>query len=122
MIDLIATLLFESEEKIINSEESLKEQQFSDSIYHSYTTLINTAKALLISENVKTNTQTGIVSSFQEYFVATNKIDLNGSFEDLVYQIKKENPTKAFAENYLSEAKSFYKKIDAFRKKEVSYV
>ncbi|CAM1353448.1 nitrite reductase [Tenacibaculum insulae] len=121
VIDLIATLLFESEEKITNSAEALKENQFSDSIYHSYTSLVNTAKALLIAENIKTNTQAGIITSFQEHFVATNKVSLDVSFEELVYQIKRENPTKVFAENYLNDAKSFYKKIDAFRKQEVSH-
>ena len=120
VIDLIATLLFESEEKITNSAEALKENQFSDSIYHSYTSLVNTAKALLIAENIKTNTQAGIITSFQEHFVATGKINLDVSFEDVVYQIKRENPTKVFAESYLNDAKSFYNKIDAFRKQEVS--
>jgi sulfite reductase (ferredoxin) len=122
VIDLIATLLFESEEKIVSSEEAFKENQFSDSIYYSYTSLVNTAKALLIAENVTTNTQAGIVASFQEHFVATNKIDIDGSFEDLVYQIKNENPTNAFANKYLKDAKSFYKKIDTYRKKAVSHV
>ena len=97
VIDLIATLLFESEEKISNSEEAFKENQFSDSIYYAYTALVNTAKALLIAENIKTNTQAGIVASFQEHFVATQKVALESSFEDLVYQIKNEKPTKVFA-------------------------
>ena len=122
VIDLIATLLFESEEKITDSEEAFKENQFSDSIYYAYTALVNAAKALLIAENIKTNTQVGIISSFQEYFVATQKINLHQSFEDLVYQIKNKNPTKAFADNYLNDAKSFYKKIDAYRKQVVSHV
>ena len=120
VIDLIATLLFESEEKIINSEEALKENQFSDSIYHAYTSFVNTAKALLIAENIKTNTQLVIISDFQKYFVETNKIDLDISFEDLVYQIKKEQPTKAFAESYLNDAQSFYKKVDAYRLAEIT--
>ncbi|WP_422090802.1 nitrite reductase [Tenacibaculum ovolyticum] len=122
VIDLIATLLFESEEKITNSEEALKEDLFSDSIYHSYTSLVNTAKALLIAENVKTNTQAGIITSFQEHFIATDKVSLDTSFQDFVYQIKKEAPTKIFAESYLNDAKAFYKKIDAYRKTAVSNV
>ena len=115
VIDLIATLLFESEEKITNAEETLNENQYSDSIYYSYTSLVNTAKALLISENIKTNTQAGIITNFQEQFVLTNKITLPSSFEDLVYQIKKEAPTKAFAESYLNDTKLFYKKVDSYR-------
>ncbi|WP_026775643.1 HEPN domain-containing protein [Polaribacter sp. Hel_I_88] len=120
VIDLIATLLFESEEKISNAENALKENQYSDSIYYAYTSLVNTAKALLIAENIKTNTQAVIISDFQKHFIETNKIELNGSFEDLVYQIKKEAPTKAFAESYLNDAKSFYKKVDTYRLAETS--
>ena len=97
VIDLIATLLFESEEKITHAEDSLKEAQFSDSIYYSYTSLVNTAKALLISENIKTNTQAGIIKNFQEHFIDTKKIEMNPSFENIVYQIKNKKPTKIFA-------------------------
>jgi len=122
VIDLIATLLFESEEKINNAEEALKENQFSDSIYHSYTSLVNTAKALLISEDVKTNTQAGIISDFDIHFTENNKIELNAAFSDLVYQIKKNEPTKEFAISYLNDTKSFYKKVDQFRKREVENV
>ena len=122
VIDLIATLLFESEEKISHAQDSLKEGQFSDSIYYSYTSLINTAKALLISENITTNTQAGIISSFQEHFIVTQQIDLNVSFQDLVLQIQKERPTKLFAKTYLEDAKLFYKKVDLFRKKAVNHV
>jgi sulfite reductase (ferredoxin) len=122
VIDLIATLLFESEEKITHAEDSLNEAQFSDSIYYSYTSLVNTAKALLISENIKTNTQAGIIKSFQEHFIDTKKIEMNPSFENVVYQIKNKKPTKIFANSYLSDSKSFYKKATIFRKKSVSHV
>ncbi|MDB4181794.1 nitrite reductase [Polaribacter sp.] len=122
VIDLIATLLFESEEKITHAEDSLKEAQFSDSIYYSYTSLVNTAKALLISENIKTNTQAGIIKSFQEHFIDTKKIEMNPSFENVVYQIKNKKPTKIFANSYLSDSKSFYKKATIFRKKSVNHV
>ena len=122
VIDLIATLLFESEEKISHAEDSLKEGQFSDSIYYSYTSLVNTAKALLISENRTTNTQAGIISSFQEHFVDTQQIDLNGSFQELVLQIQKKQPSKLFAEKYLQDTKSFYKQVDNFRKQAVNHV
>ena len=121
VIDLIATLLFESEEKITSAEEALRENQFSDSIYYAYTAFVNTAKALLIAEDVKTNTQAGIITSFQEHFVASNIVELESSFEDLVYQMKHENPTKTFAQNYLKDAKIFYQKIDAHRKTTLSH-
>ncbi len=116
VIDLVATLLFESEEKLENATESFEKGQWSDSIYYSYSAFVNTAKALLTSEGVKTNTHSGIIESFQEEFVEKNKIELSENFPSLIYQINKNKPSKEFAHNYLSQAKRFYQKIDTFRK------
>ena len=122
VIDLIATLLFESEEKITNAKEALNANQLSDSIYHSYTALVNTAKALLTSEGIKTNTQAGIIQNFDAHFVVNNTIELPTTFAELIYQIKEEKPSKIFAESYLADATNFYKKVDVFRKNVVSHV
>jgi len=119
VIDLIATLLFESEEKITNAEEALQNENWSDSIYHSYTSIINTAKALLLSENKKTNTHASIVNGFDEVFVTTGEINLEGSFSDFVYQLNQNEPTEDFANKYLKDARTFYKAVDVFRQKEL---
>jgi sulfite reductase beta subunit-like hemoprotein/uncharacterized protein (UPF0332 family) len=113
VIDLVATLLFESEEKIKNASASLKLDQFSDSIYYAYTSIVNTAKALLLSEGKKTNTQAGIISQFDEVF--SDKIELEISFSEFVYQIKNNIPTQKFAKKYLIDAQFFYKKVNVFR-------
>jgi sulfite reductase (ferredoxin) len=47
VIDLIATLLFDSKEKIENAKEVFAEGKLSDAIYYSYSSIVNTAKALL---------------------------------------------------------------------------
>ena len=78
VIDLIATLLLESEEKLENASESLKLNQFSDSIYYTYSSIVNTAKALLTSEGKKTNTHDGIISQFDTFF--GSEIDLSVPF------------------------------------------
>ncbi|MDV7187827.1 HEPN domain-containing protein [Lutibacter sp. TH_r2] len=118
VIDLIATLLFESEEKLENASESLKLNQYSDSIYYAYSSIVNTAKALLTSEGKKTNTHAGIISQFEEVF--HDKIELDIPFSELIYQIKNNEPSQQFAEKYLNDAKSFYKKVDNYRAKTVS--
>lgn len=118
VIDLIATLLLESEEKLENASESLKLNQFSDSIYYAYSSIVNTAKALLTSEEKKTNTHVGIISEFDEFF--GNKIDLGVSFSTLIYQIKNNEPTQKFAQKYLNDAQLFYKKANDYRTKTVS--
>ncbi|WP_372792843.1 HEPN domain-containing protein [Lutibacter sp.] len=113
VIDLIATLLFESEEKLENASESLKLNQFSDSVYYAYSSIVNTAKALLISEEKQTNTHVGIISQFEEVF--TSKIELDVPFSEFVYQIKNNEPTLEFAQKYLMDAQLFYKKVATYR-------
>ncbi len=122
VIDLIATLLFESEEKIDNAKSALERKDWSDSIYHSYTSIVNSAKALLLSEDMKTNTQAGIIAQFDELFVDTGKIELSTTFKDFAYQLNENEPTEAFANKYLEDAHLFLKRVDAFRTKEVQNV
>jgi len=105
VIDLVATLLLESQEKIENALESFKQNQLADSIYYAYTSFVNTAKALLLSENEKTNTQAGIIANFDKIF--KDKFNFKSSFSELVYQIKYQKPSKEFAEKYIEEAQAF---------------
>jgi sulfite reductase (ferredoxin) len=121
VIDLVATLLFESEEKLDNAAEAFKDKKWSDSIYHSYTALINTAKAILTSEQLKNNTQSVIVKNFDEHFVANGAFELSTSFSELVYEIKENKPTEKFAQTYLNKAKEFYRLVDAFRVKQLNH-
>lgn len=122
VIDLIATLLLESEEKIQNAKETLELGKYAASIYHSYSSMINTAKALLTAENKKTNTHIGIIKDFDTVFVETGAIDLSVSFDNLVLQLNKNEPTQEFAEKYIKDARLFLKKADAYRKKELEVV
>jgi sulfite reductase (ferredoxin) len=115
VIDLVATLLFESEEKIKNASESIQLKQYADSIYYAYTSMVNTAKALLLSEGEKTNTHAGIITQFDTAF--NDKIKLETSFSEFVYQIKNNEPSKYFAEKYLGDATIFYTKAAIFRTK-----
>ncbi|TVZ27243.1 sulfite reductase (ferredoxin) [Gillisia sp. Hel_I_86] len=122
IIDLIATLLFESEEKIDNSKSAIKRKAWADSIYHSYTSIVNSAKALLLSDDVSTNTQAGIIAQFDELFVQTQKISLSTSFKEFAFQLNENAPTEEFAKQYLKDAQLFLKKADAYRTKEVQHV
>ncbi len=113
-IDLVATLLFETEEKLHHAEGALAAKAWADAIYYSYSVLVTGAKALLVNQQVKTNTQAGIVSDFDTHFVQTGKVLFNGqSFAALVYQIKHHTPAKSFAQSYLEEARSFFHQINS---------
>ncbi|WP_282115854.1 HEPN domain-containing protein [Cellulophaga baltica] len=120
VIDLIATLLFESEEKIQTAETTFNEGKWAASIYHSYSSMVNTAKAILTSENQKTNTHAGIIKDFDEKFVANGRIALDKGFEEFILQINKNEPTEVFAKNYLNDTKVFLGKVQDFRNAELA--
>jgi len=117
VIDLVSTLLFETEEKLENARLNLEDGKWSDSIYHSYSSMINTAKAVLIGENIKTNTQAGIVKDFDQYFVENGLIKLDGTLGDLIYQIKSNKADAAFSRQYFAVAQNFYSLVDNLRTK-----
>ncbi|MCV2486105.1 HEPN domain-containing protein [Flavobacterium sp. SH_e] len=120
VIDLVATLLFEAKEKLILAQESFDEKKWSDAIYHAYAGFVNGAKALLLAENQKTNHHAGIVDLFDTVFIETSKIKLNSTFKDLVYQINKNEPSEAFAKDYIAQATVFFDKIETFRAQELA--
>lgn len=107
VIDLVATLLLESEEKLENADRSFNQGAYSDAIYFAYSALVNAAKALLIKEQMKTNSHNAIISQFDEHFVQSGKIQLDQSFEELVYGINQYRPSEIFAKQYVSQSKTF---------------
>ncbi|WP_066223938.1 HEPN domain-containing protein [Formosa haliotis] len=124
VIDLVATLLLEAKEKLDKAEEVFENStQWADAIYFAYTANVNAAKALLLSENVKTNSQANIIKLFDETFIETNKITLSTeqSFSDFVYEINKNEPSKEFATTYINQTKAFFNTIDVFRSRELVY-
>ena len=115
IIDLIATLFFESEEKIEKAKEAYQNKIYSGSIYYAYQSLVNTAKAMLLSENKNTNTHASIISQFDELFIATGKIKLNTTFSELIYQINKNAPNKEFCSQYINDSANLLQKVKKFR-------
>lgn len=120
VIDLIATLLFESEEKIQNAQDMFDAEKWSASIYHAYSSMVNSAKAMLTSENTKVNTHVSIIKDFDEKFVADGRIAVAGGFEKLVLQLNQNEPTKAFAASYIKDAKTFLETVAKFREQELA--
>lgn len=119
VIDLVATLLLEAKEKLDLGQESLENGRWSDSIYHHYAGLINAAKALLLGEDVSTNSYANIISLFDEKFVETGKVNLGRSFADKVYEIKNHEPSEEFAKAYASQALEVYQVLKNYREEEV---
>jgi sulfite reductase (ferredoxin) len=122
VIDLVATLLLESDEKLENARLCLEDGKWAASIYHSYSAMVNAAKALLTSENTSTNTHISIIKDFDTYFVSSGRITLDSTFEEMVLNINRNAPESPFAHAYLEEAKELIKKSRSFRSKELSHV
>ena len=121
MIDLVSTLLADSEDKIEWSAEALRKEQYADSIYHSYSAMINTAKALLLTADVRPSTQIQTILDFQKTFVESGQFRIH-DFKEMVLQINKNEPTEEFAIEYLEASKRFLADAFVFRaaKEEVS--
>ena len=115
VIDLIATLFLESQEKIENARKAFENEVYSGAIYYAYQSLVNTSKAMLLAENKKTNTHASIIAQFDEFFVASGKIELNTTFSELIYQINKNTPNKEFCSQYINDSENLLKKVQRFR-------
>jgi len=115
VIDLVATLLLEGEEKLGWAKASFEAGAWSDAIYHSYAVFVNTAKALLLDKGVNSSTQIGVIREFDAQFVDTGEVKLGSSFNELVLSINKNEPTESFATSYLQSVDQFYKEMKAKR-------
>ena len=107
IIDLVATLLFESEEKMGWANGAYDKGAWADAIYHSYNVMIGSAKALLLDKSVSSSTQAGIIKEYDAHYVATGEMPLDGTFSDLVLQINKNEPSHEFATKYKAAAEAF---------------
>ncbi len=111
IIDLVATIFYESEEKNAWAKEAFDESRWADAIYYAYQSQINTAKAILLEKNVSCNTQHGIISEFDKHF--TEKF--GGNFKEQVLQINQNEPSQTFALDYISASENFLQNVMEFR-------
>ena len=119
VIDLISTLFLESDEKIMNARSDFEEKAYNNAIYFAYSSMANSAKALLLSKNHTTNTQASIIEHFDEVFVSTNLISIGSTFSELIYQIRNNAPSASFAKNYINTANEFLTTVKEFRKNDL---
>jgi len=119
VIDLVTTLILEAKDKMTFAAEAFDDKKWADAIYLAYAGFVNGAKALLLSENEKTNHHAGIIDLFDTVFIATNKIELKSTFRELVYQINQNEPSEVFAKSYIQDATAFFEAIELYRAKDL---
>ncbi|OCB75157.1 HEPN domain-containing protein [Flavobacterium crassostreae] len=120
VIDLVATLILEAKDKLTFAQEAFADQNWADAIYLAYAAFVNGAKALLLAENEKTNHHAGIINLFDTVFIQSNKVTLDSTFKDLVYQINQNEPSEVFAQKYIQEAIAFFQTIETYRAKDIA--
>ncbi|AUD02966.1 nitrite/sulfite reductase [Spirosoma pollinicola] len=125
LIDLVATTLTEATEKLGWAQEAFSDGRWADALYHAYNVFITGARAALMSRDIPTNTQHGIVSDFDKNFAtgtANNEFNFHkaeGDFKALVFSINKQEPSEAFAQQFLAQAEMFLQTIQAFREAQI---
>jgi sulfite reductase (ferredoxin) len=115
MIDLVATLILEAEEKLEWSKENLDKQAYADGIYNSYSAFIHSAKALLLQQGVQCNTQAGILKDFDVHFTQSGLYTESSSLKETVLQMNQVEPSEEFAISYLQRAENFVAFAKQFR-------
>jgi len=120
MLDLVGTLLNETEDKLRWATRLHDKGAYGDAIYATYVTFVGGAKALLTLESINCNTQIGIINDFDKHMVQTGKISFKGSFSEELLSINKYEPTKDFATQFLAKALTFVEQIKSFRKDTVT--
>jgi sulfite reductase (ferredoxin) len=116
MIDLVATLLFESEEKFTWCQGALEDKRWADAIYHAYSVFISSAKALLLDKSVSVSNQMAVINRFDENFIQTEEFAISkNNFSELVLQINQNEPSEEFALAYSKEAFEFLQNAILYR-------
>lgn len=110
VIDLVATLIYDAEEKILSADESFDEKRFADSIYFAYSAGIHTAKALLLRQKIHCNTHQGIIQDFDKHLAEEFGFNEAHTFSNFLLQINQNKAGEAFAMRYLNEIKAFVAK------------
>ncbi|QHV96758.1 nitrite/sulfite reductase [Spirosoma endbachense] len=120
LIDLVATTLTEASEKLGWAREALAESRWADAIYHAYNVFITGARAALMSRDVPTNTQHGIVSDFDKTFLGEPDFhQAEGDFKTLVFSINKQEPSETFARQFIAKAEAFLQAVQAYREAQI---
>ncbi|GAB3981797.1 nitrite/sulfite reductase [Spirosoma terrae] len=121
LIDLVATTLTEASEKLGWSREAFTDGRWSDAIYHAYNVFITGARAALMSRDIPTNTQHGIVSDFDKNFAGEPDFhQAEGDFKASVFGINKQEPSELFARQFIAQAEAFLQAVQAYRETQIA--
>jgi sulfite reductase (ferredoxin) len=73
--------------------------------------LLAVRKLCLLDKGINSSTQTGIIRDFDEQYKESSILAGLGSFNDLVLQINKHEPSAEFAQHYVGTTVDFINRI-----------
>jgi len=113
--DMVATIIGDSIERLELADEAFSKNLWTESVYNAYTSLVVTAKAMLLTEDIRCNTHIGIIKDFDKYFIQEGKLVVTGNFETYVLEFNARPAEQHFAAEYLKRAKNFLKRAQNYR-------
>lgn len=116
MVDLVATLLYDSKEKLDRAEASILSGRQKDAGYLIYQAIVGGAKARLLDVNVSSPNHNAIIEAYQESF--TDFINSNfQSFKAFALYYQSIELGRDQLINYLNNARQFVEDISNNRNK-----
>lgn len=115
ILDVVGTIVNEAIEKLESAKESYNAGVYADGLYYAYSGNVIGAKALLLADDIKCNTQIGILNDFQSNYVDTALFPFNGNFKETVLEINKQEPSQAFAKTYIDRTEDFLEGVLRYR-------
>lgn len=120
MVDMVSLVMEEVKETRQRAQEAYQDGAWVESIYYSYTALINTGKALLLTKDIPCNTHSAVINNFDKYFTESGEMVLEMNFKEMVLQINQYEPAAIFAENYSGQAALFYAQANLLRNSQLA--
>lgn len=111
VIDLVATLIYEAEEKMGWAQTAMQDGKYADAIYHAYNVFVGCAKALLLDKGVNASSQHAVIKEFDTHYVEPGSYKFADTFTETVLQINKNEPTEDFALAYMRIATAFFQEV-----------
>lgn len=109
VIDLVSTLLYDSEEKNEQAQLAIDELRYSDAAYLIYQSLLNTAKALLVGEGIQSNSQRSVIENFEKQDQLKKFLN-EGGLSELALRHKNLSQSSDELSDYLNISKAFLRK------------
>lgn len=100
IIDLVATLFYDAEEKLLQAEQAAAIGLWADATYFAYAAGIHAAKAALLRKQVHCNTHHGIMNDFDVHY-PHHDLDLPAPFKESLMAINQRVANEQNTREYL---------------------